>query len=289
MARISASSLLLNPDGSVYHLGLLPHHIGDLVISVGDPDRVDQVARHFNHVEFETRNREFITKTGRYAGIRITVLSTGIGTDNIELVMTELDALVNVDLRKREPLEQKRRLQIIRIGTSGSLQPDIPVGTHLCSDYAVGLDAMMSYYHLRMTEPEQTLARELYDKIQLPLQPYVVQCSPALRDRIGAGMTPGNTVTAPGFFAPQGRTVRIPIRYANLLGDLSAYRSKIGDAVFRLTNFEMETAGYYAMARLLDHDALSVNAIIVSRVEGEASPDPRRVVDALIEEVLARL
>ncbi|HEY8511294.1 MAG TPA: nucleoside phosphorylase [Cyclobacteriaceae bacterium] len=289
MGSIPASSLLLNPDGSVYHLGLLPHHISDVIITVGDPDRVDQVVRHFHRVEFQNRNREFVTKTGKWGSRRITVLSTGIGTDNIELVMTELDALVNVDLRKREPLEQKRKLQIIRIGTSGSLQPDIPVGTHLYSDYAVGLDAMMAFYHLKMTDSEQALALDLYDKIQLPLRPYVVQCSPGLRDRIGTGMIRGNTVTAPGFFAPQGRTVRIPIRYSNLLSDMSAYRAKIGDAEFRLTNFEMETAGYYAMARLLDHDALSVNAIIVSRVEGGASHDPKRVVDALIEEVLARL
>lgn len=289
MTRIPASSLLLNPDGSVYHLGLLPHHISDTVITVGDPDRVDQVAGRFDRIEFETRNREFVTKTGTCAGRRITVLSTGIGTDNIELVMTELDALVNVDLRKREPLEEKRRLQIIRIGTSGSLQPDIPVGTHLYSDYAVGLDAMMAYYNLKMTDTEQALARDLHDKIQLPQRPYVVQCSPVLRGRIGTAMMPGNTVTAPGFFAPQGRSVRIPIRYANLLGDMSAYRGTLADAEFRLTNFEMETAGYYAMARLLDHDALSVNAIIVSRAEGKISPDPRGVIDALIEEVLARL
>lgn len=289
MGSIPASSLLLNPDGSIYHLGLLPQHVSDVVITAGDPDRVDQVVRHFSRIEFETRNREFVTKTGIYGSRRITVLSTGIGTDNIELVMTELDALVNVDLRKRVPLQQKRRLQIIRIGTSGSLQPDIPVGSHLYSDYAVGLDAMMAYYNLKMTEPEQALARDLYEKLQLPLRPYVVQCSPSLRDRIGIAMIPGNTVTAPGFFAPQGRTVRIPIRYNNLLGDMSAYRGRIGEEIFRLTNFEMETAGYYAMARLLDHDALSVNAIIVSRVEGAVAPDPQRVVDELIEEVLARL
>ncbi|HLT80651.1 MAG TPA: nucleoside phosphorylase [Cyclobacteriaceae bacterium] len=289
MAPIPASNLLLNPDGSVYHLGLLPHHIGEIVITVGDPDRVDQVTAHFNSIAFETRNREFVTKTGTYGSRRITVLSTGIGTDNIELVMTELDALVNVDLRKREPLQEKRRLQIVRIGTSGSLQEDIPVGTHLYSDYAVGLDAMMAYYHLSMTEVEQALARDLHEKIQLPLRPYVVQCSPSLRDRIGVAMKPGNTVTAPGFFAPQGRSVRIPIRYSNLLGDMTAYRGSIGETVFRLTNFEMETAGYYAMARLLDHDALSVNAIIVSRAEGVVAPDPRKVVDDLIGEVLARL
>lgn len=289
MTRIPASSLLLNPDGSVYHLGLLPQHIGDIVITVGDPDRVAQVTSRFDRIEFETRNREFVTETGILKGRRITVLSTGIGTDNIELVMTELDALVNVNLRLREPLEEKRRLQIIRIGTSGALQPDIPLGTHLYSDYAVGLDAMMAYYHLKMTETEQTLARDLNDKVSLPMQPYVVQCSPALRDKIGSAMVAGNTVTAPGFFAPQGRSVRIPIRYATLLEDMSAYRGTMGDRVFRLTNFEMETAGYYAMSRLLDHDVLSVNAIIVNRADGAVAPDPRGVVDALIDAVLARL
>lgn len=289
MASIPASSLLLNPDGSIYHLGLFPHQLSDLIITVGDPDRVAQVTRRFTRIEFRTRNREFVTQTGTFGSRRITVLSTGIGTDNIELVMTELDALVNVDLLSRKPLDQKRRLQIIRIGTSGALQPDIPAGTHLYSDYAVGLDTMMAYYDLWMTDIERALARDIHQKIQLPLQPYVVRSSDGLRERIGAEMRAGNTVTAPGFFAPQGRRVRIPIRYANLLDDMGAYRGTFGNTVFRLTNFEMETAGYYAMARLLDHEALSVNAIVVSRTDGTVSADPRRVIDSLIDAVLARL
>jgi len=287
MAKISDTDLILNPDGSVYHLNLLPKHISDIVITVGDPNRVNQVTEHFDDVEFEMNRREFITHVGKYKGKQVTVISTGMGTDNIEIFMTELDALVNVDLVTREPKAERRRLKIVRIGTSGAMQEDIPVGSHLVSDYAVGLDNLMSFYSLEQTEFERNVALDIQKNTGLPFLPYVVKGSDGLRAQFGFDMIEGNTVTTPGFYAPQGRIVRTPIRYPKLLEDLNYYHNRTSD--FWLTNFEMETAGYYAMGRLLDHDVLSVNAIIANRIVNKFSRDPNHVIDALIKKVLERL
>lgn len=281
---ISETDLILNKDGSVYHLNILPKHISDTIIAVGDPNRVYRVSEHFDDIEFEMNKREFITHVGTYRGKRITVISTGIGTDNIEIFFTELDALVNIDLKTREPKPRRKKLKIIRIGTSGALQEDIPVGSHLVSDYAVGLDNLMTFYDLKQDEFERSIAEDLQNKIQLPFVPYVVKGSEQLKKLVGKDMILGNTVTTPGFYAPQGRAVRIPPKFPRLLDDLNYYHNKTSD--FWLTNFEMETAGYYAMARLLGHEALSLNAIIANRVGNRFSKDPNKVVDALIGKVL---
>jgi uridine phosphorylase len=283
--RISETDLVLNPDGSVYHLSLLPKNISDTVITVGDPSRVHAVSQYFDQIEFEMNKREFITHVGTYKGKRITVISTGIGTDNIEIFFTELDALVNIDLKTREPKSRKRKLKVIRIGTSGALQDDIPLGTHLASDYAVGLDNLMNFYDLPMDDLETGLAHDIQKKTGLPFMPYVVRGSVSLREQIGADMMKGNTVTCPGFYAPQGRELRVPIRFPKLLEDLNYYHK--GD--FWLTNFEMETAGYYALGRLLGHDVLSVNAIIANRIKNKFSKDPNKIVEALIKKVLERV
>jgi uridine phosphorylase len=286
MAKISETDLILNPDGSVYHLNLLPIHISDTIIAVGDPGRVYSVSQHFDEVEFEMNKREFITHVGKYKGKRITVISTGIGPDNIEIVLTELDALANIDLKTRELKSQKKKLNIIRIGTSGALQEDIPVGAHLVSDYAVGLDNLMSFYDLPMDELEAGLAQDIHLKTGLPFMPYVVRGSETLRDQIaGSDMIKGNTVTCPGFYAPQGRVVRLPIRFPNLLEDLNYFNK--GD--FWLTNFEMETSAYYAFGKLLGHEVLSANAIIANRMKTKFSKDPHKIVDELILKVLDRL
>ncbi len=276
---------MLNPDGSVYHLSLLPKNISDTIITVGDPSRVYSVSQYFDEIEFEMNKREFITHVGTYKGKRITVISTGIGTDNIEIFFTELDALVNIDLKTREPKSRKRKLKVIRIGTSGALQDDIPLGTHLASDYAVGLDNLMNFYDLPMDDLETGLAHDIQKKTGLPFMPYVVRGSVSLREQIGADMMKGNTVTCPGFYAPQGRELRVPIRFPKLLEDLNYYHK--GD--FWLTNFEMETAGYYALGRLLGHDVLSVNAIIANRIKNKFSKDPNKIVEALIKKVLERV
>ncbi len=285
MARIPETDLILNADGSVYHLNLLPKHISETIITVGDPSRVYLVSQYFDEVEFEMNKREFITHVGKYNGNKITVISTGIGTDNIEIFFTELDALVNIDLKTREPKTRRKKLKIIRIGTSGSLQEDIAVGTHLASEYAIGLDNLMNYYDLPMDDFETGVAHDLQKKAHLPFMPYVVKGSESLTRQIAHDMLVGNTVTCPGFYAPQGRELRIPIRFPHLIEDLNYYHK--GD--FWLTNFEMETSGYYAMARLLGHDALSVNAIVANRVKNKLSKNPTKVIESLIQKVLERV
>ncbi|HMJ71315.1 MAG TPA: nucleoside phosphorylase [Cyclobacteriaceae bacterium] len=285
MSRISETDLILNPDGSVYHLSLLPKHISETIITVGDPGRVYMVSKYFDKIEFEMNKREFITHVGRYKNKRITVISTGIGTDNVEIFFNELDALVNIDLKTREPKPRRKKLKVIRIGTSGALQEDVPVGSHLVSDYAVGFDNLMSFYSLPMDETELALAQDIQKKVKLPFTPYVVRGSVSLKEQVGAEMISGNTVTCPGFYAPQGRALRIPIRYPKLLEDLNYYHRDD----FWLTNFEMETAGYYALARLLGHEALSVNAIVANRIKNKFSKDPNKVVDSLIRKVLEKV
>ncbi|MCE7863352.1 MAG: phosphorylase [Bacteroidetes bacterium CHB5] len=283
--KISETDLILNPDGSVYHLNLLPKNISDTVIAVGDPGRVYMVSQYFDEVEFEMNKREFITHVGKYKGKRITVISTGIGSDNVEIFFNELDALVNIDLKTREPKTRKRKLKVIRIGTSGALQEDIPVGTHLLSDYAVGLDNLMNFYDLPMDDFETGLAHDLQKKTGLPFMPYVVRGSEVLREQIENDMKVGNTVTCPGFYAPQGRELRLPIRFPRLLEDLNYYHK--GD--FWLTNFEMETSAYYAFGRLLGHEVLSANAIIANRIKNKFAKDPNKVVESLIKKVLDRI
>jgi uridine phosphorylase len=282
---ISETDLILNPDGSAYHLNLLPKHISDTIITVGDPSRVYLVSQFFDEVEFEMNRREFITHVGKYNNKRITVISTGIGTDNIEIFFTELDALVNIDLKTREPKQRKRKLKIIRIGTSGALQEDIPVGTHLVSDYAVGLDNLMNFYDFTMDDFEAGVAHDLHRKTGLAFLPYVVRGSTHLREQIGYDMMRGNTVTCPGFYAPQARQLRLPLRFPKLLEDLNYYHK----GEFWLSNFEMETSGYYAMARLLGHEALSVNAIIANRINNKFSKNPNKIVESLIQKVLERV
>lgn len=284
---ISETDLILNPDGSVYHLNLLPKHISDTIIAVGDPSRVYKVSQYFDDVEFEMNKREFITHVGTFEGKKITVISTGMGTDNVEIFMTELDALVNVDLKTREPKNRKKKLKIVRVGTSGALQEDIPLGAHLASNYAAGLDNLMQFYDLPVDAFEKKIAADVKSKCGLSFAPYVVKGSETLMKQIGFDMISGNTVTTPGFYAPQGRQVRAATRLPKLLSDLNYYHNKNSD--FWFTNFEMETAGYYAMGRLLGHEVLSVNAMIANRIKNKFSKDPDKVIDALIKKVLERI
>lgn len=278
---------MLNEDGSVYHLSLLPKHISETIIAVGDPTRVYQVSQYFDDIEFEMNKREFITHVGTYAGKRITVISTGIGTDNVEIFFTELDALVNIDLKTREPKSRRRKLKVIRIGTSGALQEDIPVGAYVVTDYAVGCDSLMQFYDLKMDDFEKRIGEDIREKTGLPFTPYVVKGSETLKKLVAGDMISGNTVTTPGFYAPQGRKVRIPVRFPRLLEEFNYYHSQESD--FWLTNFEMETAGYYAMGRLLGHEVLSISAIIVNRIRDKVSKQPNKVVDSLIRKVLDRI
>lgn len=287
MAKIPESELVLNRDGSVYHLALQPKHISDTVLTVGDPSRVNVISQYFDSIDFEMNRREFITQVGTYNGKKVTVISTGIGTDNIEIFFTEIDALVNIDLKTREPKSRRKKLRIIRIGTSGALQEDIPVGSYLVSDYAVGFDNLMTFYDLKQDELERAIGEDIRKKTGLPFTPYVVRGSEALRNQIGEGMIVGNTITCPGFYGPQGRNIRAPLKYPRLLDDLNAYHYRPSD--FWLTNFEMETAGYFAMARMLGHEVTSANAIIANRVRNKFSKNPNSVVEGLIRTILNRI
>lgn len=285
MNRIPNSELVLNADSSVYHLNLHPHQIADTIITVGDPERVPRITKHFEQVDFRMSKREFVTHTGFYKGKHLTVMSTGMGTDNIEVVMMELDALVNIDLKQRQVKPAHKSLNIVRLGTSGSLQPDIPIGTYLVSDYAIGLDTLMFFYNLVNTQEEKNIQEAIHTEAELPFKPYVVRGSQALLLKIGYDMIRGNTLTCPGFYAPQGRRLRATLRLPNLVEALSHFRYEDK----KLTNFEMETAGYYAMGKILGHEVLSVNAILANRISNEFTSNPDEVVEGLIQMVLDRV
>ncbi|SMG07287.1 uridine phosphorylase [Marivirga sericea] len=276
------SELILNKDGSVYHLSLKPQDISDVILTVGDPSRVHKVSQYFDKITFEMNKREFITHTGTYKGRKLTVMSTGMGTDNVEILMTELDALANINLKKRENKAKKKSLKIIRIGTSGGLQQDLPVDSLSVSQFAVGLDTLMHFYELERTEAESNVESALQLEVNLPFRPYCVEGSSSLLKHFAEGMNVGNTVTCPGFYAPQGRQLRAPIRFPDIVESLSMFH--YGD--LWLTNFEMETAGYYAMGRLLGHDVLSCNAIVANRMSHQFSKNSDKTIDSLIKLVL---
>ncbi len=275
--KIPASELIINSDGSIYHLHLKPEHLASVVFTVGDPDRVTLVSRYFDRVDFKINKREFVTHTGWLNGNRVTVMSTGMGTDNIEILMTELDALVNVDLQTREIKPEKKSLQIVRLGTSGSMQSDIPVGSLLASEIGIGMDTLMVYY------PElagnQSLAKAIQVELGLSFLPYQASASDSLIEKLDQNFVKGVTLTCPGFYAPQGREVRLKPRFDQMIERLSALR--IEDK--RLTNFEMETAGYYAMGELLGHQMLSLNAIVANRPLKQFDPEADKTVDRLIQ------
>lgn len=277
---IPASELIINSDGSIYHLHLKPEHLASTVFTVGDPDRVPLVSRYFDQIEFKLQKREFITHTGWKNGKRVTVMSTGMGTDNIEILMTELDALVNVDLQTRLIKPNKTSLQIIRIGTSGSMQADLAEGSLLASEVGIGMDSLMSYYP--DLDEDQSIAKTIQAELGLPFLPYQAQASTLLLNKLDKEIVKGVTLTCPGFYAPQGREVRLKPRFDRMIERLAGL--KIGEK--RLTNFEMETAGYYALGKLLGHEMLSLNAIIANRPLKKFDPDAEKTVDLLIGKAL---
>lgn len=281
----SETDLILNPDGSVYHLSLRPKDISDKIIVVGDPGRVHRVSRHFDSVDFEMNKREFITHTGKYKGKRLTVISSGMGTDNVEILMTELDALFNIDLVHRVPKPRKKKLQIIRIGTSGTIRDDIKVGSHLATEYAIGLDTIIQFYEHKHRGIEKRIIKKLREELDLHYTPYCFKGSTNLFEKFKDCTIAGNTVTCPGFYAPQGREIRMPIRYQNIIEKMQYFHE---EGVW-LTNLEMETAGYYAFGKLLGHEMLSLNAIMANRIKGQFAKDPNKVIDSLIKKVLDRI
>ena len=287
MKPISESDLIINPDGSIYHLNLLPEDVADIVITVGDPDRVKEVSKYFDRVELRKGKREFKTHTGYLGDKRITVISTGIGTDNIDIVLNELDALVNIDFTSRAPKPELKSLKIIRIGTSGSLQDDIPVDSILVSEFGLGLDALMNYYFHQESGDEHLLLDEIKSRFHhiKRINPYITAADQSLMAQIGKGLLTGITVTAPGFYAPQGREVRAKNSIPNLVNLLKTFSTD----KYRITNLEMETAGIYALSKVLGHKALSVNAILASRIKFEFSKNPQKIISKTIKHVLDSL
>ncbi|XOV93783.1 MAG: nucleoside phosphorylase [Bacteroidota bacterium] len=281
-AKYTETDLILNEDGSIYHLNLKPEHISDKIITVGDPSRVHKISSHFDHVEFEMNKREFITHVGIYKGKKITVISTGMGTDNVEILMTELDALVNIDLKLRVPKVRKRKLSIIRIGTSASIQEDVKVGSHVLSEYAIGLDPLMHFYNFTMGAFEQRICDLIQKELELPYAPYCVKASQKLTNLFKNDMILGTTVTCHGFYAPQARELRVPIKYPRMVDRLNYFH--VDD--MWLTNLEMETAGYYGLASILGHDMVSLNAIVANRIKNKYAKDPNKIIDSLIQKVL---
>ena len=284
---IKESELILNPDGSVYHLNLKPEHIADTIIFVGDQDRVAKITKHFDAIEFETQKREFKTHTGTYKGKRLTVLSTGIGPDNIDIVMNELDALVNIDLNTRKPKEKLTSLKIVRVGTSGSLQKDVPVDAFVLSTHGLDLNGMLHFYKIDgLTNPDMENAFINYTNWNTKkARPIIFNNSEELEKIFDTDVYKGLTATAGGFYGPQGRVLRLPLEDDSL-------NNKIDDFNFngvRVTNFEMETAVIYGMSKLLGHQALSLNAIIANRPNGTFSKDPGQTVERLITYTLNKL
>lgn len=277
---IAESELILNSDGSVYHLHLKPEDLASTIFTVGDPDRVPMVSRLFDSIEFKTAKREFVTHTGYVGKSRVTVMSTGMGTDNIEILMTELDALVNIDLATRQEKETKKSLRVIRLGTSGAMQADIPVGSMLASKKAIGLDTLFQFYPNIPTD--QGLAVEVQKLLNLSFRPYEANASKILLDSLPESFLHGVTLTAPGFYAPQGREVRLKPRIGGMMDKLASLRV----AGERLTNFEMETAGYYGLGSLLGHEMLSLNAIVVNRVTQEFDKKAEKTMKKLIQAAL---
>jgi len=287
--KIAPSELILNADGSIFHLHLKPGQIAKDVILVGDPGRVEMIADFFDQIEVRAQNREFVTVTGRYKGKRITVLSTGIGTDNIDIVINELDALVNIDLGTREIKAKKTSLNLIRIGTSGALQGDIPVDAFLVSRKAIGFDGLMNFYARReeIADIEFENAFKSYTNWNpLLASPYVVDCNEALYNKITDGdFIPGITISAPGFYGPQGRELRLNIIDRQINDKIEAFRFN----EMKITNYEMECSAIYGLSQLLGHQALTVCIIIANRISRDASSDYKPVMKRLVIKILDKL
>jgi uridine phosphorylase len=288
MSKLASSELILNDNNSVYHLNLHPHQIAKDIIVVGDPGRVSIISSYFDSIEHRVSNREIVTHTGTLKGKALTVMSTGMGPDNIDIVLNELDALVNIDLENRTIKKEHTALNIVRLGTSGSLQQEIPVDSFVISEYAVGLDGLMNFYYYNQTSFETELLEQFYlqtDYNKTFAQPYFIKSSSKLFEKLKDGCTSGITATAGGFYGPQGRTLRIPLKETQL-------NEKLRDFNFNgkiITNFEMETSALYGLSRALGHNACTICAIIANRFSGEFSKDYKKPIISLIEKTLDKL
>jgi len=285
---ISKTELILNPDSSIYHLSLLPEQMADDIIIVGDQDRVEMVSKNFDSIEFKVKHREFVTHTGYFNGKKISAISTGIGTDNIDIFLNEADALANIDFKTRKVKAKKRKLNIARIGTSGALQKDIPVNSFVVSDFGLGLDGLLHYYKGVGNADEKKISSAFISHTKwnekLP-SPYCISASDFLLKKIGKEMMSGITATAPGFYAPQGRVLRLKPAIDNLESQLSSFRLKD----LRIVNFEMETSALYGLSKLLGHNACTVCLNVGNRISKRFSENYKPHMESLIQLVLQRL
>jgi uridine phosphorylase len=281
MNRIAESELIINSRGAVYHLDLRPEEIAGTVITVGDPDRVREVSKYFDSIETKTQHREFISHTGYVGKKKLTVLSSGIGPDNIDIVINELDALVNIDFETRQIKNKLTPLNIIRIGTSGSLQADIPVDNFVASTHGLGIDNLLNFYRHEQNDEEQQLLQSFVTHTQMHGQmsyPYISSASGSLLKHFVKDFHQGITVTCPGFYGPQGRVLRLGVRNPGLISRLTDFRF----GQHRVTNFEMETSAIYGLGKMLGHNCLAINAIVANRVKQEFSKDGKAAVEKLI-------
>ena len=288
MNRIAESELIINSRGAVYHLNLKPEELADTIITVGDPDRVGAVSKHFDQIEHQFQHREFITHTGRIGQKRISVVSTGIGTDNIDIVLNELDALANIDFNSRTINPTLKALTIVRFGTSGSLQADIPVDSFVASTHGLGIDNLLNFYRHDNNEEEKYILREFVTHTQLDSKtasPYIASAGTSVLKHFVDGYHQGITITSPGFYGPQGRVLRLGLSNPDLIDQFSTFR--YGN--HRISNFEMETSAIYGLGRLLGHHCLSLNAIVANRVKKEFSKDGGAAVEQLITKSLGIL
>ena len=290
--RIPESELIINGDGSVFHIHLKPEELADNVIMVGDPSRVDMIGEYLTDIEFRHESREFVSITGRRNGKRITALSHGIGPDNIDIVMTELDALANVDFKTREVKPVHRALNILRIGTSGALHADIPLGSYVLAHISVGFDGVMNWYGNRekVTIPavEEAFKKHMNWEPTLP-SPYFVKASPKIINLMKDVTIKGVTISAPGFYGPQGRVVRVPLAMPNMLADIESFRFSEAGEDYRITNFEMESSPLAGLAAHLGHNASTVCCIIANRYLQSSNPDYKPAIRKLVELCVDRM
>lgn len=289
MTRIfNTAELMVDEKGQIYHLGLKPEDIADIIICVGDPDRVEMISRHFDRIEVKKRNREFVTHTGYFHNRRLSVISSGIGVDNMEIVMHELDALANIDLQQRKVNSALKSLRIIRLGTSGSLVNEIPLNSFIISNYAIGLDTLFNFYPIPLSAEEKEGHKQLityFGRAGKILHPYFIKGCSQLLAQLQEGCHQGITVTAPGFFAAQGRLLRVKPIFPELL-ELFRHFSFLDKSV---VNLEMETSSLYSFGNMLNHHCITITAVITNRMTGEMSKNPQQAVENLIETMLPRI
>ena len=280
---IDKTNIILNNDGSIYHLGLFPNEINDIIFTVGDPDRVKFVSRHFNSINLKKQKREFLIHNGLYKGVPVSVLSTGIGTGNIDIVINELDIIRNIDLKTGKLNNKKKQLNIIRLGTSASIQPEINIGSILLSEFAIGFDNLLNFYSYE-NEFEESLSIKLMKHLNIDddnIKPYAFKCDDYLFNNFSKTFSnSGITLTNSGFYGPQSRNIRIPLRFENLNNKLNSFEY----SEKKITNLDMETSGIYGLCKLLGHKSLSINAILANRATGDFVKDPDKTIDYMIEQ-----